>query len=146
MPNTLFLLLIFQRLTMKFSILFVHGLQGHPRNTWTWESDRPLPIISTPVDCKPKNKEHKFSLNRFKKKDHSPKAPVHEKRSAVFWPYHLLPTECPESRILTWGYDSYVSTFFHGSTNKNDMFSHSRDLLNDLNRERRTCVNTISKP
>jgi hypothetical protein len=27
----------------------------------------------------------------------------------VFWPKDLLPCDCPNARIITWGYDSHVS-------------------------------------
>ena len=58
----------------------------------------------------------------------------------VYWPYHLLGEDCPRCRILTWGYDSKVSNFFHGSANKNHIFAHSRDLLSDLKGRRLLCV------
>lgn len=120
--------------------MFVHGLQGHPRNTWTWESESDPPTNSTPIEREPKRKGLKLLLKRSKNRDESPKPAERKKPSTVFWPYHLLREECPESRILTWGYDSVVSNFFHGPSNKNNFFSYSRDFLGDLNRERVQCV------
>jgi hypothetical protein len=55
---------------------------------------------------------------------------------SVFWPFHLLPDDIPDSRILSWGYDSKVSHYFDGSANKNDILAYSRNLLGDLDRER----------
>lgn len=120
--------------------MFIHGLQGHPRNTWTWESRSSPPTNSTPIERKPKESRLKSLLKRSKKEDDLPKLTDPNERSVVFWPYHLLPEACPQSRILTWGYNSLVSTFFHGSASKNNIFSYSRDLLGDLNRERTQCV------
>jgi hypothetical protein len=61
-------------------------------------------------------------------------------QSDIYWPYHLLPEDCPNTRIFTWGYDSDISKFFSGSANKNNIFAHSRDLLEDLSWERRNEV------
>ena len=125
-------------LIIDFSIVFVHGLQGHPRNTWTWESDRAPPSTSTPIEREPQSKRIKlsFKLSSDQSKNSDD---LSKPQSTIFWPYHFLHEKCPESRILTWGYNSIISTFFHGPTNKNNVFSYSRDLLGDLIRERRVC-------
>lgn len=128
-------------MTTESSIVFVHGLQGHPRNTWTWESNKGISDNTTPIESKPKVRKRKVLSNWFKRENVSPKPVQNGGRSMVFWPYHLLYKECPNSRILTWGYDSMISTFFHGSANQNNFFSHARNLLGDLNRERNQCVN-----
>ncbi|KAH0533344.1 hypothetical protein TsFJ059_001927 [Trichoderma semiorbis] len=54
-------------------IVFVHGLQGHPRK-------------------------------RKEKKQNSPEND--DQFKPIFWPADLLPKECPNARILTFGYDS----------------------------------------
>ncbi|KAK3331681.1 hypothetical protein B0T19DRAFT_397518 [Cercophora scortea] len=56
----------------------------------------------------------------------------------IFWPGDLLPEKCPDARILTWGYDSMVTKIgsFGGRTNKNSIFSHAKDLLFSLKRQR----------
>jgi hypothetical protein len=56
--------------------------------------------------------------------------------SPCFWPKDLLPKECPGARVLTWGYDTHVTRHFNGATNKNGVFSHSKDLLWALRRAR----------
>lgn len=119
----------------------MHGLQGHPRNTWTWESDRTPPMTSIPIEREPGRNifETLFKPSSNQSKDGDD---LSKPQSTMFWPYHLLHEKCPESRILTWGYNSIISTFFHGPTNKNNIFSYSRDLLGDLSRERRQCVST----
>lgn len=54
----------------------------------------------------------------------------------VYWPRDLLPDDCPEARIITWGYDTVVTHGYSRATSKNNIFAHAKDLLFSLNRER----------
>ena len=63
---------------------------------------------------------------------------VHER--CVFWPFDLLRGDCPDARIITWGYNSVITKFFDGAVNQGSIFAHAKDLLFDLSRERRDCV------
>ncbi|KAF7171952.1 hypothetical protein CNMCM5623_004227 [Aspergillus felis] len=54
----------------------------------------------------------------------------------VYWPKDLLPTDCPEARIMVWGYDTIITRGITAPANKGTIFSHARDLLYDLHRER----------
>lgn len=150
-----------------FSIVLIHGLQGHPRNTWTWEADRPIRNNSVPIrkatklggGCSWRRKSagepstessvappitNKSSF--WKKWTSEPTVETSASSSkpiiasAIFWPYHFLPKDFPLARILTWGYQSRLSNFFSGSSSKNGIDSHARDMLGDLNAERRSCV------
>jgi hypothetical protein len=127
-------------LMVSLSIVLVHGLQGHPRNTWTWEPDANHPANSTAIKGKLSRVVKRFWSRKVNPDHDSSNAAEGTERTSVFWPYHLLPQDCPSSRILTWGYDSVVSKFFNDSANKNNIFMHSRDLLEDLSWERRLCV------
>lgn len=53
---------------------------------------------------------------------------------ALFWPAELLPLECPNSRILMYGYDSKITKYTSGAANKSSLLSHSKDLLFSLAR------------
>lgn len=55
---------------------------------------------------------------------------------SIFWPTDLLPQECPKSRIMSYGYDSDVTKFGRGAPNKSNTFSHGKDLMFALSRER----------
>ena len=57
----------------------------------------------------------------------------------VFWPADILPHDCKSARVLTFGYDSKVSKYFKGAVNQNNLFSHAKDLLFALIRERARC-------
>jgi hypothetical protein len=53
----------------------------------------------------------------------------------IYWPLDLLPSSCPISRILTWGYRTLVVDGKPLRVQK-DVFSHARDLFVELVRLR----------
>ena len=120
------------------SIIFVHGLQGHPRTTWTCERISALrPQGSTQLTSSPHNGIKKlFSRKRRAELKDARKPQTDE----VFWPLDLLAEDCASSRILTWGYDSKVSHFFSGATNQSSITAHAKNLLHALKICRLQCV------
>lgn len=56
---------------------------------------------------------------------------------ALFWLRDLLPNDCKNSRILTYGYDSRVAKGYGASVNQNNIFQHATDLLFALERTRK---------
>jgi hypothetical protein len=104
----------------KHSIVFIHGLQGHPEKTWTYI---------------PPSTSGKLSLSLGKK-------PLpQETPSGVFWPLDLLSKRprLTKARILTWGYESNVINFL-GSPNHQNMTRHGNDLMVALEQERKEHV------
>ncbi|ETS79891.1 hypothetical protein PFICI_07420 [Pestalotiopsis fici W106-1] len=100
------------------SIIFVHGLQGHPQRTWTFarKTDKT-------------KKRHLFSRRKEEPESAG---------GSVYWPSDLLAQE-PElagARILTWGYDSHVTKFFDAN-NKQNISMHGNDLMVALEQQRR---------
>lgn len=61
---------------------------------------------------------------------------------AVYWPLDLLPSDCPNARIMVWGYDSAVTKGFT-ATNKSNLFGHAKDFLYSLERQRRLGTSII---
>jgi hypothetical protein len=122
------------------SIIFIHGLQGHPRNTWIWESNSRIPEESVPIEQKAKSRSLKFWSESSNKQKLGDTEVGRIASRTMFWPYHLLKDDCPKSRILTWGYDSKVSKFFDHSASKNSVLHHASDLIGDLNPYRKSCV------
>lgn len=55
----------------------------------------------------------------------------------MYWPLDLLPNDCPNAGILTFGYDTQV-TRGYGAADKSSIFAHGRNLLYELSRERDT--------
>ena len=60
---------------------------------------------------------------------------------SVFWPLDLLPTDFPNARIFTYGYDSHVTHWFKGPAMRLDVFSYGESLLNGLEARRREFPN-----
>ncbi|KAI9823464.1 MAG: hypothetical protein M1832_002475 [Thelocarpon impressellum] len=56
----------------------------------------------------------------------------------VFWPGDILPGKLAHTRIMTWGYDADVMTFFPGggNTSQSSIFQHAKSLLEDIQDER----------
>ncbi|KAI1025275.1 hypothetical protein LB504_010002 [Fusarium proliferatum] len=128
-------------------ILFVHGLGGHPRKTWT--SSKKAPGIHGPLSTsEPSRKSSRRSvlgraldrLHRTSRNTAAEPRPdtLHDDANpaVVFWPVDLLSRDFPNSRILVFGYDSKITKYSAGAVSENSVFSHSKDLLFALALER----------
>ncbi|KAF2174575.1 hypothetical protein K469DRAFT_614070, partial [Zopfia rhizophila CBS 207.26] len=117
------------------SIIFVHGLRGHPRGTWE----------TTPVarnePSRDATKTHKGLKSLFKRKtvtstseqaqsSLSPPSP-----SKVFWPEEYLVSDIPQASVWTYGYNADVIGGLFQTNNKNSISQHGRDLTVRLERE-----------
>lgn len=118
-------------------LFFIHGLQGHPRKTWTYQTPHP-PENKLQID--PRKSKHGIrrkissAFGRSKKAESSntnPGAPE------VYWPMDLLPYNFPNIRIFTYGYDSKVTHWFKGPAMQLDIYSYGESLLNGLEARRR---------
>lgn len=115
------------------SIVFVHGLQGHPRNTWTYypnPSERDKPSTSGEVK-KPKGLSRILGHHHPKQTESDT-----ETQDGIFWPEDLLKEDFPKARIMTFGYNTLVQNGLH-TVNQGNLFSHARNLLYDLEAKRR---------
>lgn len=125
-----------------FSIVLVHGLQGSPRGTWSYAStDNPQDDCDDETDKKSRRKSIKAFLGFGKNRNSISDLEIERndskasKNQRIHWPADLLPSDCPNARILVWGYDSKV-TKGYTAANKSTLFGHARDLLYSLDRER----------
>ncbi|SCO75796.1 uncharacterized protein FRV6_00008 [Fusarium oxysporum] len=128
-------------------ILFVHGLGGHPRKTWT-SSKRPLgtPNLLSASESSRKNPrrsildcalDHLNGISRNTAAEPRSEALHGDANPAVvFWPVDLLSKDFPDSRILVFGYDSKITKYSAGAVSENSVFSHAKDLLFALSLER----------
>ncbi|CAH0047143.1 unnamed protein product [Clonostachys solani] len=133
--------------------VFVHGLHGHPYKSWTRSIEKRKPSSSALVEKVSSNRGKDVRKNPIRRaisrigrsssksspkpasQPGSSKADDTEKiLEALFWPAELLPLECPNSRILMYGYDSKITKYTSGATNKSSLLSHSKDLLFSLAR------------
>jgi hypothetical protein len=108
-------------------VIFVHGLQGHPQKTWQFLPPKPSPNRRLLGKL----------LSHGKDKLEEP--------VSIFWPADLLPADQNDIRILTYGYDSRVTHYFGGPTNKLNLSQHGEALLNRVAGERQRS-NCASRP
>jgi ankyrin repeat domain-containing protein 50 len=120
------------------SIVFVHGLQGHPRRTWTCE--RPTQLGPQVLGGATRHSHRLKKLFSRKQRTGSEDAHKVQERT-VYWPLDFLADDCANSRILTWGYDSKVSNFFGGAASQSNIRAHAQNLLRALMVER---LNSVS--
>ena len=127
---------IFSNFLFTSSIIFIHGLQGHPQETWSHRT-------SAGSEAKAPTTTGKRSFLQMlsdRGPDAQPTATEQTHERCVFWPFDLLRGDCPNARIITWGYDSVITRFFDGAANQGSIFAHARDLLFALSRARADCV------
>ncbi|KAK3296861.1 uncharacterized protein B0H64DRAFT_390543 [Chaetomium fimeti] len=128
-------------------IVIVHGLQGHPFTTWACNRPSPPRQASLPVQRGKKRDSLRSMISvRLRKSSPGSKSPqpadlhhpqkLQESNPLVYWPRDLLPKDCPQSRVLVYGYDTKVTKYVKAATNKNSVFSHAKDLLFALSRAR----------
>ena len=104
-------------------LVFVHGLQGHPRRTWQ----------SSVNSQQQTSGRHPFKRWKAQRRD--------KEGAGVFWPADLIPQDFPNLRVLTYGYDSKVTGYYASSKSKSGIFDHGNSLLNALSRERTNLSN-----
>lgn len=114
------------------SVVFIHGLQGHPRDTWTARS---IPEVE-----KSRHKIARIFFPSPSRDQVSSSNDTTSQKRPIFWPEDLLPKECSHARIMTFGYDSDFTKFFKGPANQDTFYQHANALLFALDRARRQDV------
>ncbi|KAF5698546.1 hypothetical protein FGLOB1_11970 [Fusarium globosum] len=121
-------------------ILFVHGLGGHPRKTWTCSKGPPgIPESLSASELSRKNSRRSVLGRALGRLHLTSRSTAAEPRpdalrddgnpAVVFWPVDLLSKDLPGSRILVFGYDSKITKYSAGAVSENSVFSHAKDLL-----------------
>jgi hypothetical protein len=105
------------------SIVFVHGLFGHPKNTWTHNS-----ILAT---SKKRSRNHDDEETSQEHPDRNLSNDKKELFRETYWPRDLLPKTLPRARILTWGYDVRIEKAFE-PVSQVSILQHAEGLLSDL--------------
>ena len=111
------------KLTVICSLVFVHGLGGHPENTWTYEAE----------GKSSKRLKSLFVSSRSSKTSGGEAAD--QKSTSTFWPRDLLAEQLPNVRLLTYGYDADPTQFFN-SVNRMSLFNHATEMLTVIAGER----------
>ena len=95
------------------SIVAVHGIGGHPLNTWTWNQKSTTPKASFKPELR---------LSPIKS----------EGPTKILWLQELLPFDLPTARVMTFEYDTQTS--FSAVTHITEV---SKSLLNCLMEKRK---------
>jgi hypothetical protein len=135
--------------------VFVHGLFGHPEETWTWngpagkdaympagETDLGPSLPSRQTKAKRKfwsfgHKERGLAQEEIQHHCESgatatrPSTGNGQKYASIFWPKMLLPLALPQLRIYSWGYDADINHLF-SAPSQSTVFQHAGSLLSDL--------------
>lgn len=139
-------------LTLIPSVVFVHGLQGHPRKTWTFYPSSRSPSSTPDTSSLPEGTKRSktrglsrllgHTRNREKTNTEAESSNTGQDKdngvmaNGVFWPEDLLKEDLPKARIMTFGYDTNVQQSYR-SVNQGNIFSHARNLLYELEAKRR---------
>ena len=108
----------------------MHGLFGHPHDTWTWKSPH---RAKSPSRLGRHNGASSSLKSAVNDNDESPSVDTEAAvvgSSSVFWPQDLLRVAIPDVRIYTWGYDADINSL--SSASRNTIHQHARNLLSDL--------------
>ncbi|KAE9366390.1 hypothetical protein N431DRAFT_472934 [Stipitochalara longipes BDJ] len=132
-------------------IVFIHGLQGHPQNTWTYKL-KPVekPTSQTRSLLLTSDKIRTLSpfriFSKHKRAESEPSEEVNVSLNGrgdevaqgkdVFWPRDLHKDDFPRARIMTFGYNTNITQGYH-ATDQGNIFAHARDLLYGLEGKRR---------
>jgi hypothetical protein len=125
------------------SVIFVHGLRGHPRGTWeTAPATSSESSIAHGTDETKKHKSSKFLFKSLFKPQAGASPPTGTDQSQasnysskIFWPEQYLALDIPQARIWTYGYDADVIGGLFQANNRNSISQHGRDLEARLERD-----------
>ncbi|MCJ1405012.1 hypothetical protein MMC11_008238 [Xylographa trunciseda] len=108
----------------SLDVIFVHGLTGHPKRTWSWSEEQTV--------------NHSLR-SKFKRLHLSSTAsvPTRKESRSVFWPQELLKHTLPNARILTYGYDSLIGHRLGQPVSTNTILDVGQNLLVSLAAQRR---------
>lgn len=138
-------------------IVFVHGLMGHPFNTWLYgKVPKPKPAQSgkqnlqetQSAQSREERAPKKQLLRGLFRRDRSSSSKSEKTDNECdststprycYWPFDLLPRAFPDMRVLIYGYDSHPSHFYKAATNRMTITQHAEDLMHKVASERSSC-------
>ncbi|MCJ1263508.1 hypothetical protein MMC22_003378 [Lobaria immixta] len=137
-------------------IIFVHGLRGHRRKTWS--KDQTPSEITGPLTIPQDETAEGAAEPKFSRRDrltvavrsvfhrnpskNNRAADAVEIETSLCWPESLLPSVVPNARIMTYGYDANVAHIFRPASS-NTVFQHAQNLLAEIDRHRDDAIKAL---
>ncbi|KAH0035178.1 hypothetical protein KCU78_g2096, partial [Aureobasidium melanogenum] len=125
-------------------IVFVHGLKGHPRDTWLYGKQNTAQSTAAPESTARRSsfRTKLFGRNKSggdRSDNGSPR--TGEETPCCFWPYDLLPKDdaISQARILLYGYESNPTNFYKAPTNRMTITQHAENLMHNVAGVREQC-------
>lgn len=116
------------------SVIFVHGLKGHPKHTWGRETTGgDTAHQRTDVGLNKKRASIRSLLKSGKTTSTSPSEAGNQPKP--FWPEEFLSRDLPDARIWTYGYNADVIQGMFQAGNRNSISQHGRDLSAQFERD-----------
>ncbi|TKA33031.1 hypothetical protein B0A49_13708 [Cryomyces minteri] len=107
---------LFDQLNVS-SIVLIHGLGGHPRDTWTYRN-------KTTGNVSDDSKYGLRKVFKHKKRNTDHLEVPRGKEEDLYWPGELLAKDFKDARIMTYGYDSQIARSIGSAANQNTISSH----------------------
>lgn len=133
-----------QNVRIVADIVFVHGLGGHPKNTWLYgkEPRSQSAVISQETSRRRSLWTKPFGRKKSggRKSDDLPSG-LDVEPEYCFWPYDLLPKDdvISQARILLYGYDSNPTHFYKSATNQMTISQHAENMMHHVASVRNQC-------
>lgn len=127
----------------RLNIIFIHGLRGHPRETW-----EAAPVVASERSNDATKKYKGASSWFYGRGAASPSSSTEQAHasslsSSVFWPEQYLASDVPQARVWTYGYNADVIGGLFQTNNKNSISQHGRDLSVRLERDIDNTTNRV---
>lgn len=114
------------------SIILVHGLRGHPYETWASSKIAGDERVVGTSNFHQKIKSH---FKPSSESNSTQKGASSRQEEAVFWPQDYLVKDVSQARVWTYGYNADVIGGLFQANNKNSVSGHGRDLAVRLERD-----------
>ncbi|KAI3318545.1 hypothetical protein HD806DRAFT_526288 [Xylariaceae sp. AK1471] len=135
---------LYEALRPAVDLVFVHGFTGHPEKTWR-KSTKKHGRDEESLGAAQPSKMQKLPM-RLKSLGGGSRTPTPTPNTDngsgigkdVYWPADLVPITLPDSRVLTYGYDTNIKHWSRGQVSSNTVSQHAGDLLCSLEAKRRS--------
>ncbi|MCJ1279782.1 hypothetical protein MMC21_007606 [Puttea exsequens] len=118
----------------KVNIVLVHGLRGHPLETWT-SSHKADNERAVGASGRRQYLRSIFKSSAPPPESNSTQDGTSTRQRQLFWPHDYLAKDIPQARVWTYGYNADVIGGLFQANNKNNVSGHGRDLKVRLERD-----------